>query len=88
MALHGVRESHGARSPTQPRGFDDIWHRYGRDQEGFRVKTIRLRGQLSQVIRAEQKLPQTSRDTLYTGKVNPIATFPGTGTVVYGQNCL
>jgi phage tail sheath protein FI len=46
------------------------------------------RGGLSQVIRAEQKLPQTSRDTLYTGKVNPIATFPGTGTVVYGQKTL
>jgi phage tail sheath protein FI len=46
------------------------------------------RGGLSQVIRAEQKLPQTSRDTLYTSKVNPIATFPGTGTVVYGQKTL
>ena len=28
------------------------------------------------------------RDTLYTGKVNPIATFPGTGVVVYGQKTL
>jgi uncharacterized protein len=46
------------------------------------------RGGLGQVIRAEQKLPQSSRDTLYTGKVNPIATFPGTGTVVYGQKTL
>ena len=41
-----------------------------------------------QVIRAEQKLPQSSRDTLYTNKVNPIATFPGTGTVIYGQKTL
>jgi len=46
------------------------------------------RGGLGQVIRAEQKLPQSSRDTLYNGKVNPIATFPGTGTVVYGQKTL
>jgi len=46
------------------------------------------RGGLGQVIRAEQKLPQSSRDTLYQGKVNPIATFPGTGTVVYGQKTL
>ena len=46
------------------------------------------RGGLSTVIRAEQKLPQSSRDTLYSGKVNPIATFPGTGTVVYGQKTL
>jgi hypothetical protein len=46
------------------------------------------RGGLSTVIRAEQKLSQASRDTLYQGKVNPIATFPGTGTVVYGQKTL
>jgi phage tail sheath protein FI len=46
------------------------------------------RGGLSQVIRAERRLPQGDRDTLYTGKVNPIATFPGTGVVVYGQKTL
>jgi len=46
------------------------------------------RGGLSTVIRAEQKLPQSSRDTLYLGNVNPIATFPGTGVVVYGQKTL
>ena len=46
------------------------------------------RGGLGQVIRAEQKLSQTNRDTLYIGKVNPIATFPGTGVVVYGQKTL
>jgi len=46
------------------------------------------RGGLGQVIRAEQKLSQADRDDLYTGKVNPIATFPGTGVVVYGQKTL
>jgi len=46
------------------------------------------RGGLGQVIRAEQKLNSTDRDTLYTNKVNPIATFPGTGVVVYGQKTL
>jgi hypothetical protein len=46
------------------------------------------RGGLGNVIRAEQKLSQTNRDTLYTAKVNPIATFPGTGVVVYGQKTL
>jgi phage tail sheath protein FI len=46
------------------------------------------RGGLGSVIRAEKKLTQTNRDTLYTGKVNPIATFPGVGTVVYGQKTL
>lgn len=46
------------------------------------------RGGLSTVIRAEQKLSQTNRNDLYQGKVNPIATFPGTGIVVYGQKTL
>jgi len=46
------------------------------------------RGGLGQVVRAEQKLNSTDRDTLYTNKVNPIATFPGTGVVVYGQKTL
>ena len=46
------------------------------------------RGGLTTVIRAEQKLSQTNRDSLYVGKVNPIATFPGTGVVVYGQKTL
>ena len=46
------------------------------------------RGGMSTVIRAERKLSQANRDTLYEGNVNPIATFPGTGTVVYGQKTL
>jgi hypothetical protein len=46
------------------------------------------RGGLSQVVRPERKLAQSDRDTLYSGKVNPIATFPGQGTVVYGQKTL
>ena len=46
------------------------------------------RGGLGTVIRAEQKLSQAQRDTLYQTKVNPIVTFPGTGTVVYGNKTL
>lgn len=46
------------------------------------------RGGLGQVVRPERKLAQSDRDTLYSGKVNPIATFPGQGTVVYGQKTL
>jgi len=46
------------------------------------------RGGLGTVVRAEKKLTQSNRDTLYTNKVNPIATFPGTGVVVYGQKTL
>jgi hypothetical protein len=46
------------------------------------------RGGLSTVITAERKLSQGNRDTLYQGNVNPIATFPGQGVVVYGQKTL
>jgi len=46
------------------------------------------RGGLTNVVRAERKLAQSDRDTLYTGNVNPLATFPGTGVVVYGQKTL
>ena len=46
------------------------------------------RGGLSTVISAERKLSQSNRDALYAANVNPIATFPGTGVVVYGQKTL
>jgi len=46
------------------------------------------RGGLGQVVRPERKLAQATRDELYTSKVNPIASFPGTGVVVYGQKTL
>ena len=46
------------------------------------------RGGLSTVIRAERKLTNGNRDTLYQGNVNPIATFPNTGVVVFGQKTL
>ena len=46
------------------------------------------RGGLGQVVRPERKLAQATRDALYTNKVNPIASFPGTGVVVYGQKTL
>jgi len=46
------------------------------------------RGGLGQVVMAERKLTQANRDTLYVGKVNPIATFPGRGVVVFGQKTL
>jgi hypothetical protein len=46
------------------------------------------RGGLDTVVRAEQKLTQTQRNDLYIGNVNPIATFPNVGVVVYGQKTL
>ena len=47
-----------------------------------------IRGALGTVIRAERKLTSGNRDTLYEANINPIATFPGTGTVVFGQKTL
>mgnify|MGYP003634683257 FL=1 len=46
------------------------------------------RGGLATVVRPERKFSQSNRDTLYQGKVNPIASFPGSGTVVFGQKTL
>ena len=46
------------------------------------------RGGLGQVIRAERKLTAGNRDALYEANVNPIATFPQTGVVVFGQKTL
>ena len=46
------------------------------------------RGALGNVIRAERKLPSSTRDTLYEANVNPIATFPNSGVVVFGQKTL
>ena len=46
------------------------------------------RGGMGQVVRAERKLTSTNRDTLYEANVNPIATFPSQGVVVFGQKTL
>ena len=46
------------------------------------------RGTMPNVVAPEKTLPRALRDTLYNGKINPIATFPGTGVVVYGQKTL
>ena len=46
------------------------------------------RGGVGGVIQAERKLSPADRDKLYLGKVNPIATFPGQGPVIFGQKTL
>jgi len=46
------------------------------------------RGTMPNVIAPEKTLPRALRDNLYNAKINPIATFPGTGVVVYGQKTL
>jgi phage tail sheath protein FI len=46
------------------------------------------RGGVPSVLRAEKRLSQADRDSLYSGNVNPLATFPNEGVVVFGQKTL
>ena len=46
------------------------------------------RGGIPDVLKAERRLSQTDRDTLYSANVNPLATFPNNGVVVFGQKTL
>ena len=39
-------------------------------------------------IKARKKLTQEDRDTLYGGRINPIATFADVGTVIWGNKTL
>ena len=46
------------------------------------------RGGLTTVLEAKTRLTHAERDQLYEDRVNPIATFPGQGVVVFGQKTL
>jgi len=46
------------------------------------------RGGLTDVLEAKTRLTHSERDKLYENRVNPIATFPGQGVVVFGQKTL
>ena len=46
------------------------------------------RGGVGGAVQAERKLTPAQRDTLYLGKVNPIASFPGQGPTIFGQKTL
>ena len=46
------------------------------------------RGGLGSVRIAKKKLTHTDRDRLYEARINPIATFPNQGVVVFGQKTL
>jgi uncharacterized protein len=46
------------------------------------------RGGIDIAIQAERKLTHSNRDDLYDSNVNPIATFPNSGVVVFGQKTL
>lgn len=47
-----------------------------------------MRGGIQGVVQTKMKLTKGHRDTLYKKNVNPIATLPGAGIVVYGQKTL
>ena len=46
------------------------------------------RGGLTEVLEAKTRLTHSDRDKLYEDRINPIATFPGQGVVVFGQKTL
>jgi hypothetical protein len=46
------------------------------------------RGGIPIAVQVTDRTTHTERDTLYEGKVNPIAAFPGAGIVVWGQKTL
>ena len=46
------------------------------------------RGGLTNVTEAKTRLTHAERDDLYENRINPIASFPGQGVVVFGQKTL
>jgi hypothetical protein len=46
------------------------------------------RGGITQAVQVTDRTTHLERDTLYEGKVNPIAAFPGQGIVAWGQKTL
>jgi hypothetical protein len=46
------------------------------------------RGGIPNVVKVERKLSLNDRNNLYLDNVNPLATFPGNGVVVFGQKTL
>jgi hypothetical protein len=46
------------------------------------------RGQIKNVVKLAWSPSQTDRDTLYKSGVNPVVTFPGNGTVLFGDKTL
>ena len=46
------------------------------------------RGQLKNIVKLAWNPRQTERDTLYKKNVNPVVSFPGEGTILYGDKTL
>ena len=43
------------------------------------------RGQIRNVVKLSYNPSKTQRDNLYTARVNPVVTFPGEGTILFGD---
>ena len=46
------------------------------------------RGQIKNVVKLASNPTKTDRDTLYKAGINPVVTFPGDGTVLFGDKTL
>jgi hypothetical protein len=46
------------------------------------------RGQIKNVVKLAVSLTKTDRDNLYKNGINPVVTFPGDGTVLFGDKTL
>jgi len=46
------------------------------------------RGELNNVIQMRYNPPQAARDLMYPNGINPIVTFPGQGTILYGDKTM
>lgn len=66
----------GLRSQTS-KNYDSWWASAGLE-----------RGQLQNIIKLAFNPTQAQRDTLYKNSINPVATFPSLGTVLWGQKTL
>lgn len=47
-----------------------------------------IQGGIPGIIEVKNQLSKKERDILYQSRINPIATFPGQGIVIYGQKTL
>lgn len=46
------------------------------------------RGQIKNIVKLAYNPPKAERDVLYPAGINPVATFPGQGTVLFGDKTL
>ena len=63
---------------------DDVWFA----PAGFRRGGLSQGASGLQVVGVEQKLTSRERDDLYDVNINPIASFPSEGVVIFGQKTL